>query len=462
MSDAALYEMMLDNMVFGIFVTDKNGSVTYVNQSMLDLVDMERAAFMVLNFDEMYREGLIKRNITKSVRESKKPAFLSNTYYTDEGKAHKIIGFSSPILDENGDVLYVMSMIMGHLQELLMSVWMEGESTDRELKQIGDKSPDLIYESASMKRLIAQAKRVSKVDTAVLITGESGTGKSVLARYIHNESRFGSHELVEVNCAAFPETLLESMLFGYEKGAFTGALATGKPGLIETAENGTLFLDEIDSLSLNLQGKLLKVLEEKKVQRIGALKSREIRFRLITATNAVLEHKVAEKTFRADLYYRINVLPLTISPLWERPEDIRILSKYFLAMFCKRYDKIKLLTPTAYKDLTAYHWPGNVRELKNFIERLVIMSDNEKLEFVYFPELFLHESARQVNENHLFNEDTFKASDFSLKTSVENYEKALLAFVLSQYGLGEASEILKVDPSTITRKRHKYGLDKNA
>jgi transcriptional regulator with PAS, ATPase and Fis domain len=171
---------------------------------------------------------------------------------------------------------------------------------------------------------------------------------------------------------------------------------------------------------------------------------------------------VAEKTFRADLYYRINVLPLTISPLWERPEDIRILSKYFLAMFCKRYDKIKLLTPTAYKDLTAYHWPGNVRELKNFIERLVIMSDNEKLEFVYFPELFLHESARQVNENHLFNEDTFKASDFSLKTSVENYEKALLAFVLSQYGLGEASEILKVDPSTITRKRHKYGLDKNA
>ncbi|MBS7526957.1 sigma 54-interacting transcriptional regulator [Fusibacter paucivorans] len=459
MHDAALYKMMLDTMAFGIFVTDQNGSVAYVNQSMLDLVDLDKAAFMALDFDEMYRQGLIKRNITKRVRESKKPMFLSNTYYTDEGKGHKIIGFSSPIFDEHGNVLYVMSMTMGHLQELLLSVWMEGESVERESEQMTDQSLELIYESTSMKRLVAQAKRVSKVDTAVLITGESGTGKSVLARYIHNDSRFGGNELVEVNCAAFPETLLESMLFGYEKGAFTGALATGKPGMIEAAENGTLFLDEIDSLSLNLQGKLLKVLEEKKVQRIGSLKSRAINFRLITATNAVLEEKVMEKAFRADLYYRINVLPLTIPPLRERPEDIRVLSKYFLAMFCKRYDKIKLLTPTAYKDLTAYHWPGNVRELKNFIERLVIMSDNEKVEFLYFPELFLNDGDMQENENHLFNAQTFKARDFSLKTSVDNYEKALLSFVLSQYGLSKAAEILKVDPSTITRKRHKYGID---
>ncbi|MPM76066.1 Regulatory protein AtoC [bioreactor metagenome] len=231
---------------------------------------------------------------------------------------------------------------------------------------------DLIYRSDAMSAVMDAALAVADADSAILLTGESGTGKEVVASFIHEQSKRGGHGMVAINCASLPESLLEAELFGYEKGAFTGASTAGKPGLIESAEGSTLFLDEINSMPMALQGKLLRVLETKQVKRIGSIKERTIDFRVIAATNADLASCVAKGTFRMDLYYRLNVIPLLIPPLRQRRDDIMPLCKFFLKKYFEQYGKLKILSNQAFETLKAYDWPGNVRELKNFIERLVV------------------------------------------------------------------------------------------
>ena len=271
-----------------------------------------------------------------------------------------------------------------NLEELLINIRKAQENLrlEREVKVLRtivrpEKLKGIVAESYAMKQVVDIAIRVAGSSSSVLITGESGTGKELIARLIHEKSQRKNGPFVAVNLAAIPESLIESELFGYEKGAFTGA-DREKPGLIERAHGGTLFLDEIGELPLPLQVKLLRVIEEKEIQRLGGLKPKKVDFRLLTATNRDLEEMVKAGTFRDDLFYRINVIHIHIPPLRERKEDIPYLLEHFLKIYSAREaKKIKGFTREAYELLLRYHYPGNVRELENIVERAVVLSQGE-------------------------------------------------------------------------------------
>jgi transcriptional regulator with PAS, ATPase and Fis domain len=228
-----------------------------------------------------------------------------------------------------------------------------------------------------MIELLSIARNVAVTDSTVVLSGETGTGKAVLAAYIYANSQRNQKPMVEINCASLPENLLEAELFGYVRGSFTGALNSGKTGLVESANGGTLFLDEINSFPLALQGKLLSMIEDGIVRPIGSLHARKINFRLIAATNRDLGKMVQDGMFRSDLYYRLNVVTLTIPPLRKRKEDIPLLCQYFVNYFQKQYDINKTLSKSVIKVICAHNWPGNVRELRNFVERLMVITPTD-------------------------------------------------------------------------------------
>jgi formate hydrogenlyase transcriptional activator len=239
---------------------------------------------------------------------------------------------------------------------------------------------EIIGESSALKRILEQLQTVAPTDSTILIQGETGTGKELIARAIHHLSGRRERTLVKVNCAAIPTGLLESELFGHERGAFTGAIAQ-RVGRFELAHKGTLFLDEVGDIPLELQPKLLRVLQEQEFERLGSARTIHVDVRVVAATNADLTQKVADGQFRTDLYYRLNVFPLTIPPLRERPEDIPLLVRYFAQKYARRMKRpIETIPVNAMNALSSYHWPGNVRELENFIERAVILSRGAELQ----------------------------------------------------------------------------------
>ena len=240
-------------------------------------------------------------------------------------------------------------------------------------------APQLVGDDASLRKVFAGLQRAAATDTTVLLEGESGTGKELFARSLHALSPRADQPFVAINCAAIPETLLETELFGHEKGAFTGAVAR-KPGKFEMAHRGTLFLDEIGDLPLTLQAKILRALEEKRFERVGGTASVQVDVRLVAATNKGLRAAVAARRFREDLYFRLSVFPITVPPLRERTGDIPLLARYFVERFCRDLKKKPLvLSPEALEQLQTYRWPGNVRELQNCIERAVILAEGDTI-----------------------------------------------------------------------------------
>jgi transcriptional regulator with GAF, ATPase, and Fis domain len=247
----------------------------------------------------------------------------------------------------------------------------------------------IIGESTTLREVFRIVAKVAPTDSTVLVTGESGTGKELLVRALHTKSLRDKKPFVPINCGAIPKELLESELFGHEKGAFTHAIRT-KPGRFEVADGGTVFLDEIGEMDLSLQVKILRVLQEKEIERVGGAGPRKVDVRLIAATNRDLEQEVAAGRFREDLYYRLNVIPLHLPSLRERGQDILILAEHFLARFCERKGRPKLsLTPATSRALSIYNWPGNVRELENFMERLSILTDGSTVDISDLPKKLL-------------------------------------------------------------------------
>jgi DNA-binding NtrC family response regulator len=240
-------------------------------------------------------------------------------------------------------------------------------------------APQIVGEDPSLRKVFTSLQRAASTDATVLLEGESGTGKELFARSLHALSPRADAPFVAINCAAIPENLLETELFGYEKGAFTGAAAR-KPGKFEMAHRGTLFLDEIGDLPFPLQAKILRALEERRFERVGGTASVQVDVRLVAATNKGLKAAVAARRFREDLYFRLSVFPITVPPLRERPGDIPVLARYFVDRFCRDLKKKSLMiTPEAFEQLQTYRWPGNVRELQNCIERAVILAEGEAL-----------------------------------------------------------------------------------
>jgi len=326
----------------------------------------------------------------------------------------------------------------------------------------GQVHDEVVAESPAMRHLLELASRVSQHDTTVLITGESGTGKEVLARAIHRMSRRAEGPFVAINCAAIPEQLLESELFGHARGAFTGAVGE-RAGLFEEANGGTLLLDEIGDLPGGLQAKLLRVLEEREVRRVGESRSRTVDVRLVAATARRLEEAREEGTFRDDLYYRLNVVELEVPPLRDRPEDIPALLTHFAQRTAQRLGRVVNFTPQALTALSNYGWPGNVRELRNAVERAAVLSESGRLDRDAFPFLSLANGYANGNGNgHAHGAAAAGGQvDLFLKGRVEALERELVqqALVASGGSRREAADLLGVSLRTLFYKLRRYRLE---
>jgi TyrR family helix-turn-helix protein len=302
-----------------------------------------------------------------------------------------------------------------------------------------------------MQNVMMLAKRLASVNTTVLITGESGVGKGLIAKTLHEEGNRWKEPFVTVNCGAIPENLIESELFGYVAGAFTGSRSGGKKGLFEAAQNGTIFLDEISELPLNLQVKLLQVIQERQITPVGSTEAIPIDVRIISATNRDLETLVKEGKFREDLYYRLNVVPLNVPPLRERHEDILPLIQLNLAKCNRNLHENKRISSDALSILIKYPWPGNTRELQNIVERLLITTSHD---VISSEDIF--EFIKQAAE-----ENTSISVDLSLAAAMEKAEKEILEQALENYKSTRAiAKVLQVSQPTIVRKLNKYGLVK--
>jgi DNA-binding NtrC family response regulator len=324
-------------------------------------------------------------------------------------------------------------------------------------------APQIVGDDPKLKQVSLALHRAAGTDTTVLLEGESGTGKELFARALHALSPRADGPFVAINCAAIPETLLETELFGHEKGAFTGA-ANRKPGKFELAHRGTLFLDEIGDLPLSLQAKILRSLEEKRFERVGGTLPIQVDVRVVAATNRHLKAAVAARQFREDLYFRLSVFPITIPPLRERPEDIPTLARYFIDRFCRDLNKKSLvLSPAAEQELRAYAWPGNVRELQNCIERAAILTEGETIHPRHLNLSFRVPAAAAAEENA----DPWSTVDWSgtladvsrrVLIEVER-RKIELALKEAAGNRGRAAELLQISYKTLTMKLREYGLD---
>ncbi len=320
---------------------------------------------------------------------------------------------------------------------------------------------DIIGDCHKMKEVFDKINKLSKNDHAtVLIRGETGTGKELVAEAIHKNSIRKDSPLVRINCSAIPEQLVESELFGFEKSAFTGA-SSKKKGLFEIADGGTVFLDELGEFPMDLQPKLLRFLEERKLRRIGGLEDIEVDIRIIAATNKNLEEAVKNKEFREDLYYRINVIPIDLPPLRERENDILLIAQFFLEKFNKTFGKtIKGFDNAAKEKLLSYHWPGNIRELKNVVERIVILVDDEWIKLKSFPPEMQNYKAEKTIINIPKVVAKVDFNEISLEEKMDSIEKVYITQALDTTGWNQtkAAEVLGISRFTLKRKMEKYQL----
>lgn len=314
----------------------------------------------------------------------------------------------------------------------------------------------IVGDSDAMQKVYSLIEKVADSDSTVLVLGESGTGKELVARTIHYNSSRSDKPLVPINCGAIPESLLESELFGHEKGAFTGAYSA-RAGRFELANNGTIFLDEIGDMSPSLQVKLLRVLQERQFERVGGTKTIKIDVRVITATNQDLEKAVVEKKFREDLYYRINVIPITIPPLRERVGDVPLLVNHFLDVFSRKKGKrIEGISDEAMSLLLAYQWPGNVRELENLVERMIILKRDGVINISDLPDKFA-----SVREKGVLNTVVIPEQGICLETLVNEFENKLIMQALEKADgvKSKAAQLLQMNRTTLVEKMKKKGLN---
>jgi DNA-binding NtrC family response regulator len=322
-------------------------------------------------------------------------------------------------------------------------------------------APQLVGEDPSLRKVFTSLQRAAATDATVLLEGESGTGKELFARSLHALSPRADAPFVAINCAAIPETLLETELFGYEKGAFTGAAAR-KPGKFEMAHRGTLFLDEIGDLPISLQAKILRALEEKRFERVGGTSSVQVDVRLVAATNKGLRAAVAARRFREDLYFRLSVFPITIPPLRERAADIPVLARYFVERFCRDLKKKPLvLSPPALEQLQAYRWPGNVRELQNCIERAVILADGDTLLPRHLNLSFAAPLESEERESPWAHVDLSGSLAEVTRRVTREVEKAKIEEIMSEAGgnKGRAAELLQISYKALLGKLKEHGFD---
>ncbi len=436
-----------------IFITDGNGTIIYVNAVGAERLGASIEYLMHKNVRDLVAGGLYKNSTVLQAIESKKP--YSATLNPDSPNPN--VSHSIPILDSDGRVFMVITtnMSVEHSREWNRMLTEERKITERLRRELDylrlkDHS-SIVANSSAMQTIINMVNAIAPTDSNIVILGESGTGKDMMAHFIHERSNRSDNAFISINCAAIPESLLESELFGYEKGSFTGALSKGKIGLFEAANGGTLFLDEIGDMPLALQSKLLRTLENHEIRRVGGVKEIPIDVRIICATNVDLKSMVSEKKFREDLYYRLCVFPLQLPPLRERTEDIIPLAEHFLRTLNEKYDTDKILAPISIQTMLHHSWPGNIRELRNVIERIYVVSPGNELIFTPTPTADYAPAALAQAAGILLPEfDT-------LKSFLANAEQLYITQILKECNgcIGETARRLGIHRSVLYRKLHK-------
>lgn len=463
--EKVLLEDLLQSSFVGINITDGEGRVLFLNEIHRKITGHDPKLYLGRTMKEIVEDNLISESATQIALEKKEPVFI-NQVSSHKNKYFQVK--SVPLMNERGEILYVLNYLLDASELIKLRDQLEKAEKNNErlitnnelLRQKLNQSGEIIYRSKKMERVVEMATRVAEWDASVLITGPSGSGKEVIANLIHSYSHRSKGPFIKINCAAIPEHLLESELFGYEPGAFTGGNPKGKKGLIESAQDGTLLLDEIGELPLTLQSKLLRVLQTQKVRHIGSNKGIEVNFRLLASTNANLKEMIEQKTFREDLYYRLNVIDIAIPGLNERREDIIPLLNHFLDFNNEKYHTKKVFRNDALKFLAGCSYRGNIRELRNVVERMVIMSRTDEITLTDATIAFASFNTDDQKTQEDFQEDNNNIfSEGSLKEKVADYERKLLQKYMAKYKSGaKVAEVLRTDQSTISRKCKKYHI----
>ncbi|SMC37860.1 sigma-54 interaction domain-containing protein [Papillibacter cinnamivorans] len=440
----------------GIVVADADGLYTRVNSNYAKITGIPWQDVLGHTAQELVDNGIISDSATLHVLHTGKSFSFSQSFKT--GRQSIVTG--SPILSEEGKIISVVTNVrdMTEIYKLRKKVQASREKLEQYSKVVEKLTQEklnpngIVYKSKQMETLLETALRFSKVDTTVLVTGESGVGKEMVVDFIHRNSKRSREPFFKINCGAIPDALLESELFGYEAGAFTGAKKGGNAGLFELANHGTILLDEIGELSLPLQVKLLRLVEQKEFYRVGGHRLIRVDVRIIAATNRNLAEMVDQKLFRADLFYRLAVLKLYIPPLRERREDILPLALHFLWKFNELSQSSKVISPRLYPLLINHDWNGNVRELENLMERLVLICDQNEIGPEYLP-------TEMLSGRNLEGIDVGDLGDLTYQEARDKFERNFFSHAIQTYRTArKTAEKLEIDHSTVVKKAAKYGL----
>ncbi len=445
---AAHIESIMDVLSDGVYISDRAGRTIMINRMYEQLTGLTREDLVGKLVTELVEEGKFDVVLNPEIVKTGKPRTVIQT--TKVGNRVVLTGY--PVFDEAGRVVLVVTFVrdITSLTRMKEQFAYQQELLERlgEVQCYSRREPvqgRLIHESSQMRALLKSVDSFAKTDATVLLLGETGVGKDVLAGYIHEQSLRSGQAFFKVDCGAIPANLVETELFGYDPGAFSGAQSKGKPGFFEMAHKGTLFLDEIGELPVALQTRLLRILQDREIIRVGSTRVKKIDVRFIAASNKDLEYAVREGTFRRDLYYRLQVAIVKIPPLRERRDDILPLLRHFQGVFNAKYRKELSASPETESVLRLYDWPGNVRELENLVHSLTIMLQKRWIEPVDLPPGLLPEPVEEARR--------------SLDAILGSMEKDLLRKALDTHGsVAEVAKHFKVDRTTIFRKLKKYSL----
>nr|WP_255783334.1 sigma 54-interacting transcriptional regulator [Oceanobacillus alkalisoli] len=452
---ADVLNIVLDSAYEGVTVIDENAIITEFNLAYSRFIGIDKKDAIGKHVQEVIDNTNLHNTVKNGMPERGQIQYIQGqpmiVHRIPIWKDRKVVGAIGMVIFEGVSELYQIYNKFHKTVKFDQEFIQNPELSD--ITPGSNKTLDqLIGKSEEIHHLKRSVRKVANTNVTVLITGESGTGKEVIAQGIHHLSKQVHGPFISVNCAAIPEQLFESELFGYDDGAFTGAKKGGKPGKFELAKHGTIFLDEIAEMPLTLQIKLLRVLQEREFERIGATNKQRLQARVIAATNQDIKKMVGQGKFRKDLYYRLNIIELTIPPLRERTDDIPPLISHYLNKFSENYSMaVKQLTSDAMKAFIHYNWPGNVRELMNMMERLVILTEGDKIGSEHLPSYMIDYHAVQNNN---------KSPAVQLKMNEETAEKQLIKVALEQANGNktEAAKMIGIHRTTLYQKINKYGL----
>ncbi|WP_269410018.1 sigma-54 interaction domain-containing protein [Lentibacillus daqui] len=451
------FHSVFNHLKDGIFITDHTGVAIWANDTSTKQLGVPRSEIVGRHVKDLERNGLFTPSVTRIVLDKKETV---TKVQTSKDRQYIATGYLVKVPEEKTEYILVQvkditetvkaSFKLEKAEVLVQKYWEELNQLKQ--KQTSENQKQLVIgTSKKHEEMIDLIKQVAPVDTTILLNGETGVGKSVIAEYIHQLSNRPNKPFIQINCGAIPETLLESELFGYKKGAFTGANNAGKAGLVRKADGGTLFLDEIAELPLTLQPKILQLVQNKSFIPIGGTELEQVDIRIITATNQDLHQMVKDKLFREDLYYRLNVVSIQVPSLRERPDDIPLLVHYFFDFFKNKHHKTSALSEEVIDKLKNYRWPGNIRELENMMEYLVVTAKSDVIETAALPKKILQENQ--------YVGDTYDLGKQNLTDYLEGIESEIIKNAkIKHKSTRKAAKSLGITQSAFVRRLKKYNL----